>query len=375
MGRTLRRQPHARTFFFALPAAAGAIAMSADSPASPAAAAPAAHHRGDRFQNNYLEFEPKGIGELLKWRIDAAREHLPRASPAAARVPADLAFIAANARAAIAMEPAVTWIGHATMLAQIGGHNILTDPVFSQRSSPLSFAGPKRHVAAGLTASELPHIDAVLISHNHYDHLDAASVDVLAVQPGGSPLFVVPLGIKTWLAARGVTRVVELDWWQSTKIGATEIFFVPSQHWSGRSLSDRMKTLWGGYAVFAPDFQLYFAGDTAYSKDFADIHAHFAARHGADRGFDLALIPIGAYEPRWFMSAQHANPAEAVQIHLDLLASRSIGIHWGTFQLTDEALDEPPRALAAAARERRLDGDAFTVMAVGETRRFARRAP
>src|SRR5665213_2328290 len=158
-------------------------------------------------------------------------------------------------------------------------------------------------------------------------------------------------------------------------IGTTEVFFVPSQHWSGRSLTDRMKTLWGGYAVFAPDFQLYFGGDTAYSKDFADIHAHFAARQGAGRGFDLALIPIGAYEPRWFMSAQHANPAEAVQIHLDLLASRSIGIHWGTFQFTDESLDEPPRALATAARERGLESDAFTVMAVGETRRFARRGP
>ena len=345
--------------------------MSPDPPVTP----PAAHHRGDRFQNNYLEFESQGLGALLRWRIDAARADLPRPSPAAPRVPAELAFIAANAGAAAATVPAVTWIGHATMLAQIGGHNILTDPVFSQRSSPLSFAGPMRHVAPGLALNELPHIDLVLISHNHYDHLDAASVDALAAQPGGSPLFVVPLGVKSWFAERGLTRVVELDWWQSTRLGTTEVFFVPSQHWSGRSLSDRMKTLWGGYAVFAPDFQLYFAGDTAYSRDFADIHAHFAARHGVGRGFDLALIPIGAYEPRWFMRSQHTDPAEAVQIHLDLLASRSIGIHWGTFQLTDESLDEPPRALAAAARERGLDSDAFTVMAVGETRRFARRAP
>jgi N-acyl-phosphatidylethanolamine-hydrolysing phospholipase D len=368
-----RRALRARFVLIASLVTVGISEMSADEPVAFAAAASATHRRGDGFQNNYLEFEPKGLGDLLKWRLDAARHDLPRASAPAPRVDADVSFIAANA--GTAMEPAITWVGHATMLAQVGGHNILTDPVFSERSSPLSFAGPKRHVAPGLALHELPHIDLVLISHNHYDHLDAASVNALAAQAGGPPLFLVPLGIKRWFAERGIANVVELDWWQSTQFGKTEIFFVPSQHWSGRSLTDRMKTLWGGYALFAPDFQLYFAGDTAYSKDFADIHARFAARHGAGRGFDLALIPIGAYEPRWFMSAQHANPAEAVQIHLDLAARRSIGIHWGTFQLTDESLDEPPRALATAARERGLDDDAFTVMAVGETRRFARRSP
>jgi N-acyl-phosphatidylethanolamine-hydrolysing phospholipase D len=375
MKRMPRRKQHARLVFVALFAACGAGAVSTADAGAPAVPVPDAHHRGDRFQNNYLEFEPKGLGDLFKWRLDAARHDLPRPSAPAPRVAADTAFITANARAGAAMEPAVTWIGHATMLAQIGGLNILTDPVFSERSSPLSFAGPKRHVAPGLALSELPHVDVVLISHNHYDHLDAASVDALAAQPGGPPFFVVPLGIKRWFAERGIARVVELDWWQSTSLGSTEIFFVPAQHWSGRSLTDRMKTLWGGYAVFAPDFQLYFAGDTAYSKDFADIHRRFAARQGAGRGFDLALIPIGAYEPRWFMSTQHANPAEAVQIHLDLAASRSVGIHWGTFQLTDESLDEPPRALAAAARAHGLAEDAFTVMAVGETRRFPRRPP
>jgi N-acyl-phosphatidylethanolamine-hydrolysing phospholipase D len=368
-----RRALHARFVLITFLAFVGISEVSADEPDVCAAAASATHRRGDHFQNNYLEFEPKGLGDLLKWRLGAARRDLPRASAPAPSVAADVSFIAANA--GNAMEPAVTWIGHATMLAQIGGHNILTDPVFSERSSPLSFAGPKRHVAVGVALRELPHIDLVLISHNHYDHLDAASVDALAAQAGGSPLFVVPLGIKSWFAERGIAKVVELDWWQSTQLGTSEIFFVPSQHWSGRSLTDRMKTLWGGYALFAPDFQLYFAGDTAYSKDFADIHARFAARHGAGRGFDLALIPIGAYEPRWFMSAQHANPAEAVQIHLDLAASQSIGIHWGTFQLTDESLDEPPRALAAAARAHGLADDAFTVVAIGETRRFTRRSP
>jgi N-acyl-phosphatidylethanolamine-hydrolysing phospholipase D len=355
-------------------AALGAAAMaviSADSPAS----APA-HHRGKRFQNNYVEFEPKGLGALLQWRIESARAGLPKApQQETPRVEPDLAFVRANAVAGAAMVPAVTWIGHASTLVQVGGSNVLTDPIFSERASPLSFAGPKRALAPGIALADLPHIDAVLVSHNHYDHLDAPSVKALAAQAGGPPLFIVPLGLKAWLTDAGIANAVELDWWQSTRVGALEIVLTPVQHWSGRSLTDRMETLWGGYAIFAPDFQVFFAGDTAYSKDFADIHARFAQRHGEGRGFDLALIPIGAYEPRWFMGAQHVDPAEAVQIHRDLSAERSIGIHWGTFQLTDESLDEPPLVLARAARDAGLADDAFTVMAVGATRRFAPRAP
>lgn len=289
-------------------------------------------------------------------------------------MPPDLAFVKANAVAGAAMEPALTWIGHATSLVQAGGLNVLTDPVFSERASPLSFIGPKRHVPPGMALADLPHVDVVLISHNHYDHLDAASVDALAKQPGAPPRFVVPLGIKAWLADRGIEHgVVELDWWQSERIGTTEIVFVPAQHWSGRGLGDRMKTLWGGYAVFSPGFQWFFAGDAGYSRDFADIHSRFVARHAPAAGFDLALLPIGAYEPRWFMKEQHADPAEAVQIHLDLAATRSVGVHWGTFALTDEALDAPPRALERALRERGLDPTAFSVMAVGETRRYPAR--
>ena len=206
----------------------------------------------------------------------------------------------ANAAAGAAMVPAVTWIGHASTLVQVGGANVLTDPIFSERASPLSFAGPKRALAPGIALADLPHIDAVLVSHNHYDHLDAPSVKALAAQAGGSPLFIVPLGLKAWLADAGIANAVELDWWQSTRVGALEIVLTPVQHWSGRSLTDRMKTLWGGYAIFAPDFQVFFAGDTAYSKDFADIHARFAAaprrrarlRPGADpdRRLRAALV-------------------------------------------------------------------------------------
>ena len=358
----------------AVVAAAGAAATATIAADAPVDAAD--HHRSGRFQNNYVEFEPRGIGALLKWRSDAARAGLPKPpQQETPRVATDLAFVRANAVAGAAMVPAVTWIGHASTLIQAGGSNILTDPIFSERASPLGFIGPKRHLAPGLALAELPHIDAVVVSHNHYDHLDAASVKALAAQPGGPPLFIVPLGVKAWLAGSGIANAVELDWWQAARVGSVEIVFTPVQHWSGRSLTDRMETLWGGYAIFAPNFQVFFTGDTAYSKDFADIHARFAARHGAGRGFDLALIPIGAYEPRWFMSEQHVDPAEAVRIHQDLAAERSIGIHWGTFQLTDESLDEPPQALTRAVRGASLRDGAFTVLAIGETRRFAPRAP
>jgi len=326
------------------------------------------HRKRDRFTNNYSDFEPGGLARLLKWRIAAAREGLPK--PAAAATPQvtpELAFLRSNAGAG--QQPSITWIGHASVLAQLGGLTLITDPMFSERASPLSFIGPRRAQAPGIALAELPHVDAVLISHNHYDHLDEASVRALGRQSGGSPLFIVPLGLKDWLADVGVTRVVELDWWQAQRVGDVEVVLTPAQHWSGRGLSDRMQTLWCGFAVFAPDFQLFYAGDTGYSQDFSDIRAHFAARQ-RDGGFDIALLPIGAYEPRWFMQTQHQNPSEAVHVHRDLGAKRSLGVHWGTFQLSDESLDEPPRALAQARREQGVSDDAFFVMAVGQTRRL-----
>ncbi len=338
------------------------------------------HHRDNGFQNNYIEFQPRSLADLLRWRLDAWRNDLPKpALSPTPRLAPDLAFIAANARAGTAMQPAITWIGHATVLAQLGGLNLLTDPMFSERASPLAFVGPKRHVEPGIALDELPHIDLVLISHNHYDHLDAGSVRSLAAQAGGPPLFIVPLGLKRWFEKLGIAQVVELDWWQSHPVPvaggqAVDVVLTPSQHWSGRSLADRMETLWGGYAIFAADAHLFFAGDTAYSKDFSDIRARFATRPGGG-DFDIALIPIGAYEPRWFMKSQHVDPTEAVRIHLDLQARQSVGIHWGTFVLTDEPLDQPPRDLAAARTTQGVADDAFFVLAVGETRKIARRQP
>ena len=349
----------------ALSLLAGCIAMAAHEAAPP-------HHDADGYHNTNAGLVANTLGDFLRWRWQRA---MRAAAPAAAPTPVvapDIAFIGANAAAGAAMVPAATWIGHASVLVQASGLNVLTDPVFAARASPVQWFGPERTVAPGLALAQLPHIDVVLISHSHYDHLDESSVRALAAQPGGAPLFLVPMGLKAWMAGVGVAGAVELDWWQSHRVGGCEFFLTPVQHWSARGAFDRNETLWGGWAIFGPDFQWYFAGDTGYSDDFRETRRHFAARQ-AQGGFDLALIPIGAYEPRWFMRKQHVNPEEAVRIHLDVAARRSIGVHWGTFELTDEPLDQPPRDLAQARKDHGLADDDFTVLAIGETRRYSRR--
>jgi N-acyl-phosphatidylethanolamine-hydrolysing phospholipase D len=343
------------------------------------------HHTREGFKNNYITSANKSFGELMRWQWAKRTQGLP--PPPAAPIPAqapDMAAIRAYAPAfaapgAASPRPAITWVGHASMLVQAGGLNVLTDPVFSRRASPVQFVGPSRVQPPGIALADLPPIDVVLLSHNHYDHLDADSVQGIAARAaaaGGATLFLVPLGLKSWFASRGITNVVETDWWDSHSYRGVEFHFTPVQHWSARSLGDRSQTLWGGYAVFAPDLHWYFSGDTGYSKDFLDTRARFAGRQTAGQGggFDLALIAVGAYEPRWFMSGQHVNPAEAVQIHQDLGARRSVGVHWGTFELTDEPLDQPPKDLAAARAAKGLKDEDFSVMAVGETRFLPPRA-
>lgn len=342
------------------------------------------HHRPDGFQNNYLSFRGKRWHELLRWRWEAWRggHPSPPSTPIAVVAP-DLDFIQANAKTGLSMQPAITWIGHITVLAQIGGLNVLTDPVFSERCSPVQWSGPRRHTPPGLSLAELPHIDVVLLSHNHYDHMDEASLVALGHQEGGSPLFITPLGHKAWFARRGMHHVVELDWWDTHVLPSSErnmripITLTPAQHWSARTATDALRSLWGGFAVLSPDCHLFFAGDTAYSRDFADIRRHFAQDHLHEHGggFDMALLPIGAYEPRWFMKDQHCNPAEAVQIFKDLGAKRAIGVHWGTFQLTDEPLDEPPRELSRALQAQNVSAERFQVLAIGQTQLVPRRPP
>ena len=340
------------------------------------------HHTAEGFRNNYIATVDKSFSELVRWQIERRQQGVPKPpkTPTPLQAP-DLAAIKSYAAGTSSQPRAsqITWIGHASMLVQAGGLNVLTDPVFSERASPVQFIGHKRAQPPGIALADLPPIDVVLISHNHYDHLDKAAVQEISRQSkaaGTSTLFLVPLGLKSWFADLGIDNVTELDWWERRSLRGVEFNFTPVQHWSSRGLGDRSQTLWGGYAVFAPEFQWYFSGDTGYSKDFVDTLARFADRQKPEQGggFDLALIAVGAYEPRWFMKEQHVNPAEAVQIHKDLHAKRSVGLHWGTFELTDESLDQPPKDLAAAVKAQSLKDDEFTLMAIGETRVLPARA-
>jgi N-acyl-phosphatidylethanolamine-hydrolysing phospholipase D len=334
------------------------------------------HHTSQGYRNNYVESVTRSLGDVLRWQWNRFRQHLPPDPeiPTPTARP-DLEFILRNAAAGTGMVRTVTWIGHATTLVQASGLNVLTDPIFSRRASPVRFLGPSRAQLPGIALAELPHIDVVVISHNHYDHLDRDSIHWLARQPGGPPVFLVPLGVKAWLAKLGIARAVELDWWDLHEYAGVEFHFTPVQHWSGRSLGDRNKTLWGGWAVFGADCQWYFSGDTGYSADFVDTRRRFAERQTAERGggFDIALIAVGACEPRWFMQTQHVDPAEAVQVHLDLGAKRSLGIHWGTFALADDPLDYPIKALAAARIEQSVTEDAFFLLPIGATRQIPAR--
>jgi L-ascorbate metabolism protein UlaG (beta-lactamase superfamily) len=264
--------------------------------------------------------------------------------------------------AAPANNPSITWIGHATILLRIAGRNVLFDPIFSTHASPVPPFGPKRVAPLPIDVDELPKIDVVMISHNHYDHLDDASVRRLAAMPQGSPRFLVPLGLKPWFLERGIQRVDEYDWWQSTDDGPLHLTLVPVQHWSKRTLTDTNATLWGGWVVEGEGLRLIHTGDTGYSQDFRDIGERFGR-------FDMAFIPIGAYAPRWFMQVMHVDVPEAVQVRADLRADRAIAMHWGTFEsLSDEPLDEPPRELARQRAARGLAVEQFDVMKIGETR-------
>ncbi|HEX4895801.1 MAG TPA: MBL fold metallo-hydrolase [Solimonas sp.] len=257
-------------------------------------------------------------------------------------------------------EPRLTWIGHSSFLLRFAGRSLVTDPHLSQRASPFSFAGPARLTPPALEHADLPPLDLALISHDHYDHLDETTVCRLAREHPRLQ-FVVPSGLKAWFARRGITRVTELGWWESAEVAGLTVHAVPVQHFSGRGPHDRNRTLWCGFMVEGGGQRLFFAGDSGYSKDFQDIAERFAP-------VDLALLPIGAYDPRWFMQHMHMNPEEAVQIHRELRCRRSVAMHWGTFRLTEEPLDEPPQRLRAALAAAGLPAESFWVLEHGESR-------
>ena len=362
------------------------LALGGCANANPYFNAAKSHHTPDGFKNNSTEGTVRPLSDLIRWRWAAYRNDLPPPpkTPTPVQAP-DLASIHANARAGKAMQPMVTWIGHATALVQASGLNVLTDPIFSERAFPVQIAGPKRAQPPGVALADLPPIDVVIVSHNHYDHLDRLSVIALNAQASGSTMFLVPLGNKPWMENVGITNVIELDWWDSVTLtrnkdgkparaapgqAGVEFYLTPVQHWSARGMGDRSKTLWGGWSVFGPDFHWYFGGDNGYSRDFTDTFNRFPGMRlpgNPSKLFDLALIPIGAYEPRWFMKEQHVNPLEAVQTHIDLGAVKSIGIHWGTFNLTDEALDQPPIDLIAARKTLGVSAVDFLLLKIGET--------
>jgi len=311
-----------------------------------------AHHTENGFRNLYIEPRQVSFFTFMRMRYFGDQEWADYQATAdrVERVETALDKIKAPGEA-----PQITWIGHATALIQYQGINVLTDPMFSGRASPFSFIGPKRATPPSIGIDQLPPIDFVLISHNHYDHLDADSVKSL----GNRTTWLVPLGYKQWFADQGVTNIVEFDWWDKRTIATAAVTATPSQHWTGRSLNDRNAVLWASWSVQIGEFKFWFAGDTGYNDK---LFKQIGNRSGP---FDLALMPVGGYEPRWFMQEMHINPEEAVQLHNDIRSKYSVGIHWGAFPLTAEPIDQPPTRLRAAAKT--LTDSTFVIYPQGKT--------
>ncbi|MFC4700715.1 MBL fold metallo-hydrolase [Glaciecola siphonariae] len=322
------------------------------------------HHVQDGFRNLYIEDSEKNFFDFLKMRFLGEEEWADHAK-FASDVPVQDVNIAALRNPPEAMQ--VTWLGHAMFLIQYQGQTILTDPIFTDRASPIPFAGPKRYVRHAMDYAQLPNIDAVLISHNHYDHLDTETLERLSIKSKAQSAairFYVPLGLKPLLSDSGVPEqdIQEMDWWDTSQTQVLKVHALPSQHWSARGTTDRRETLWASWAVEINGRTIWFAGDTGYNDvQFKQIGQYLNA-------VDLALIPIGAYEPRWFMQQYHVNPSEALQIHKDINSKFSVGMHWGTFPLTAEMPLAPVNELKAQRQRARVSPDAFDVMAIGETR-------
>ena len=341
-------RPRARLVLLVLLASACAGVGTEPVPGRPA------HHVEGGFRNTDPSFERPSAGTRFAyiWR----RTWEPARSSDVPREANDGAALRANGS-----EPTVTWIGHATVLLQLDGVNLLTDPHWGSRASPVSWAGPRRLQPAGLAFEDLPPIHLVVISHDHFDHLDLDTVKRLGASH--NPLFVVPLGLKAWFGRQGLSRVVELDWWQAFEHGGLRIVCTPAQHFSQRSLWDTNTRLWASWAVVGSSRRFYFSGDTGYFDGFREI----AQRLGP---FDLTALPIGAYLPPSIMRLVHLTPEHAVRAFEDLRGRTLLGIHWGTFDLADEPLEEPPRRMLAEAERRAIPPQRAWILKLGETRRW-----
>jgi len=321
----------------------------------------APHHAGRGFRNPFPSFQKKGLAEFARWMVKRGRNGLLREKEAfhPGTAANDGSFLKSNRTAFT-----VTWIGHSTVLVQLGGVNILMDPIWSDRASPVSWAGPKRYTKPGIPFEALPDIHVVLVSHDHYDHLDRRTVKRL----GGGPLYLVPLGVGGHLRRWGIGNFRELDWWETVSFEGMEFTCTPAQHFSGRGLFDHDGTLWCGWAVRGAGGSFYFAGDTGYFPGFREIGERLG-------DFDVACLPIGAYVPRWFMGSVHLGPAEAIRAFHDLNGGIFVGIHWGTFELAEDPPGLPPMELRREIRERGLPPSRFWLLKLGETRLVDGSAP
>jgi N-acyl-phosphatidylethanolamine-hydrolysing phospholipase D len=315
------------------------------------------HYTPKGFQNLYRPSE-RGFGDFLRWRFGLGPKETSPIPPEEVSnyKPESVQPAISLIKHPDSAQVQITWIGHSTFLIQIEGIHILTDPVFSDYCGPNSLLRVERVVPPGVPFEQLPSIHAVLISHNHYDHLDAPTVEHL----GNGPTYFVPLGIAKWFEKRKIKNVVEMDWWQTSPFHGLKVHSVPIQHFSNRTLFDRNETLWSGWVIESKLGKTFFAGDTGYSPVFKEIGDRFGP-------VQISIIPIGAYRPRWFMSPVHVDPPEAIKILKDTHSQKAIAGHWGTFKLSDEPLGEPPAYLRKALREDGIDEGQFITMKLGET--------
>ena len=307
------------------------------------------HFDGKVFHNVKEPKLKKSIKDFIKWRFFSKREKWPKwIKIKQHKVPFNR--VKKN-------ELSITFINHATVLIQIDKINIITDPIYSKRTSPVSFFGPKRVKLPGVKFNDLPKIDVILISHNHYDSFDIKTLNKLIERD--DPKILLGLGNSYYLDKKNEKNITEMDWQDEYEFKNLKFIFLPAKHWSKRTLNDTNKSLWGSFAIIGTK-QIYFAGDSGYANHFKNIQKQFGY-------FDLSLLPIGGYEPRWFMKKAHVNPKEAIMAHKNLNSKKSIGIHFGTFQLTNEGINTPIRDLESARKTYKISSNEFFVLENGES--------